>query len=264
MEIPTARRWAVCILGALASPAQAQSVTFQALLETSGPIAHGQTVRGSIWVNWTPGSSAAIGYGLGAFRLRMDGLTPADLDLPDEGPPGTLPWDHGGRRPRSSVADVLGGFRFPPVSDFSPVGVHYATTVHDGAAYLTSITSAGENRIRHSQIAPVFGNTGFVTDTMFKLFRFSVRAPLSGAGTVTITPEGLGTELFLDEDGDRLAVPNQAAPASFSFAPAPASVLLLVLAVPRRRCRDARRPCVPERRRWLQAVTPAPRRWRYE
>jgi hypothetical protein len=268
---------------ALAASAQAQyAMTYSIALSTPGPVANGALVQGAVHCSWV--RPDGLGYAGGAFRLRMDGLGVADVFTPSNTngginsettaqrvgvrfpspippPYGTVSdsWTSGRRPKRAYLADETdpgsvqsgGGFRFPPMGS-GPTDMHYSVEQQSGITYLTGRNGAGvENRIEHAQLPralqgdPLF----FEPSTDFDLFKFQVRAPLTGSGAATITPEILSSSIFTSETGAQVILTVnqiQALGASFTYTPAPAAALPLLLAAwatPRLR----RRPDPPPR-----------------
>jgi hypothetical protein len=203
-------------------------VTFHVLLSSNGPVGNGVRVDGMIRVDWSyPGG---VGYYGGAFRLRMNGLSVGDIDLPVEttaehiGINGATTVWSSGRRPRTSdgaTGDTGGGFRFPPIGS-GPTDVRYVAEQQAGIAYLTSRNGQGENRIEHIQNPPngPIPNPFFVTDPTFDLFKFSVRAPMNGSGSVSIGAEINVAEILLNPVTNFFTdVAVSATVASFTYGP---------------------------------------------
>jgi hypothetical protein len=267
----------------LAAAAHAQHITYSVLLSTSGPVPSGTTVSGTVRCEWVWAYGA--GYAGGAFRLRMDGLSIGDVLSPDNStggingedaqdrvsvPAAELPPGAGtvsdrwiiGRRPkRAYLADATdpgsiqagGGFRFPPIGTHA-TDMHYSVEAQSGITYLTGRNGSGvETQIGHVQLPrsllndPLFYEPAAALD----LFKFTVRAPRSGTGTVTITPEVLSATAYDDTgrhdhhfiDGEISAVG-----VSFSYVPGPGGLLVLTLASFTLLRVRARIPRPPERR----------------
>jgi hypothetical protein len=234
------------VLAGTAAAAPAQTATFRVLLSPAGPVGQGDRVDGVVRVEWSyPG---AVGYLDGAFRLRMDGLSVGDVDVPNEiatervGINGAATVWSSGRRPRTfdgASGESGGGFRFLIPQGTGPTQLSYRVENQAGATYLTGRNGSNiENRIEHVQDA-AFNNPFFITDTAFDLFRFSVRAPTHGVGTVTITPEISIAAILLTPNGANTNVPATGIGASFTYLPGPGAVGLLCWAgastLPRRR-----------------------------
>jgi hypothetical protein len=245
---------------------RADMATFSILLSTNGPVAHGAIVAGTLRCTWS--QPDGYGYGGGSFRLRMDGLGIDDVLFPNnssdginsedptdrigvpasELPPGagTLAdrWTSGRRPMRTYLLDATDptsiarggfGFRLPPLGS-RRTDVHFSVEQQSGVTYLTGRNGAGvENQIDHAQIPrslqadPLF----FEPSYGFDVFKFQVRAPRSGSGTATITPEiGIAFIFSTSAGAQHSLLPSQihVIPASFTYTPAPASVFTLLLA----------------------------------
>jgi hypothetical protein len=208
-----------------ATAVQAQSIHLAVVLPTHAPYQNGESVEGTIRCSWAPPGLAV--YGLW-FRLRFDGLNPSDLNLPVENPADgvddpTRTWTSG-RQPDRYVETPRASFREPPVGT-SPGHMQYVISEHDGAAYLQA---TGDNT-QENIYALQFPRDEFfpVTDPAFDLFKFSVRAPLAGAGLVTITPEVLAGDLFTNFTFyEGIPATTRAEGATFSFVPAPSAAAL--------------------------------------
>ena len=91
----------------------------------------------------------------------------------------------------ASLEKTFGTFRFPPNSCTAPTGLGYRVETQAGGLYLTGRNGQGvENGIEHAQIPPALmavDSTLFVSDTAFDLFRFTLVAPATGRGTVSVT-----------------------------------------------------------------------------
>jgi hypothetical protein len=250
----------------LACSAHAQSATYSITLSTPGPIQHGDLVQGTLRCAWQ--DPAGVGYAGGAFRLRMDGLGIADVLVPNNStngvnsetsgqrvgvPASEIPPGHGwgtvadgwtsGRRPKRAYLDgdpeptglvAGGGFRNPPNNNNS---LHYSVEFQAGATYLTGRNAANvEIWIEHAQ-APLAAQGDplfFEPSSDFALFKFQVRAPLSGSGTVTITPEIQVAAIYATPDGAQdLLTPAQiqTLSASFTYVPAPGLSPLIGIAL---------------------------------
>jgi hypothetical protein len=261
--------------------AHAQSLTYSIVLSTSGPVANGTTIEGSVRCSWQ--DPAGIGYAGGSFRLRMEGLSVSDVLIPSnsngwmtsettvqrvgvtaaELPPGagtvSNSWTSGRRPKRAYLADATdptslhsgGGFRFPP-HGLGASDTHYVAETRSGIVYLFTRNGANVERgIEQSQIplSLVYEPLFFEPATTLDLFKFQVRAPLHGAGAVTITPEAVidpnglvpSISIFTDPGGANHTLTLdqiQGIPASFTYTPAPTpivAVLALAIFAPRRR-----------------------------
>jgi hypothetical protein len=231
-------RLIAAVLVGTSAAAQAQTATFRVVLFPAGPAGPGERVDGVVRLEWAYPS--AIGYFGGAFRLRMDGLAVGDVDLPNEslseriGINGAATVWSSGRRPRTldgATGESGGGFRFLVQQGTGPTQVSYRAETQAGVTYLTGRNGVNvENRIEHVQ-EPLIDNAFFITDTAFDLFKFSVRAPLSGAGTVTITPEISLAFILLTPNGGNMTVPATGVGASFTYVPGPGGAVLLGVVV---------------------------------
>jgi hypothetical protein len=207
----------------LAPTAWAQTATFSVVLSTPGPVQNGATVHGSLWIAWN--LTGGYAYEGGAFRLRMDGLGPSDVNLPTEPPSdyiavpgGDVFWTDGRRPPYFLGSDIwVGGFRLPRRPQ-------YTADQEGGAVFL----DAGGGPILHSQ--DVF-EAGVTTDAQFELFRFSVRAPLVGRGEVTITPDALVGNA-VDGAGHLVPLVATGIPAAFTFVPDVPTLSALLILLP--------------------------------
>jgi len=234
----------------LAAAANAQTAVFSVVLSTAGPVPNGTTVTGAVHVTWV--DAAGIGYAGGAFRLRANGLGVSDVLNPNNsaggvngeagseqvtfGQGGTQRWTFG-RRPKRVYIDAFGdpqsggGFRFPPLNT-GPTDVHYSVEQQGGITYLTGRNGASvENRIEFAQIPPGLQADPlfFENAASFDLFKFAVRAPTSGSGTVTITPEVLSGAIFTSAQGAQDMAVVTSTGATFTYAPAPSTLALLGL-----------------------------------
>jgi hypothetical protein len=232
-----------------------------------GRYLNGSVINGTVTVAWT--APGGVGYAGGAFRLRMDGLGTSDVLFPNNNTGGvnsettaqrvaipaseltdpafgttTTNWTSGRRPKRGYLADATdpsslqsgGGFRFPP-NGTGPTDVHYSVEQQAGVTYLTGRNGAGvENRIEHAQIPralqadPLF----FDPSANLDIFKFQVRAPLTGFGTVTITPEVLSASIFTSDAGAQVMLTAQqiaATGATFQYGvvPAPSTLALMGL-----------------------------------
>jgi hypothetical protein len=255
---------------ALATSAHAQSVTFSVVLSTADPVSPGAVINATVRCTWQ--DPQGIGFAGGAFRFRIDDTAgpfamanvvapnnnsggvnsestgdrvgvPASELFPGEG---TVPdrWTLGRRPKRAFLQDATdptslsigGGFRFPPLGT-GPTDLHYSVEQQTGVTYLTGRNGAGaENRIEFANLPPVLAEDPrwFERATAFDLFKFQVRAPLSGSGTVTITPEILLASIFISDAGaQHVLSPDQihTTPASFTYIPAAGPAALLPLAI---------------------------------
>jgi uncharacterized protein (TIGR03382 family) len=242
----------------LASAANAQSAVFSVVL-SSGSVANGATVTGTVRCTWT--DTAGIGYAGGAFRLRMNdsgGLFgPANVLNPNNssggvngesateqvtfGQGGTNRWTFG-RRPKRVYLDQFGdptsggGFRFPTLGT-GPTDVHYSAEPggNPNDTLLTGRNGANvENRIEHAQVPPgvLSDPLFFENSTSFDLFKFAVRAPLTGSGTVTITPEVLSASIYISDQGAQHMLTSaqfSGTAGSFTYTPSPSTLALLGL-----------------------------------
>jgi len=242
----------------LAAAANAQQATFSVVLSDAN-VANGATVNGTVRVTWT--DAAGIGYAGGAFRLRMvdsggnfgvaNVLNPnnsasgvngeATNEQVTFGQGGTNRWTFG-RRPKRVYINADGestsggGFRFPTLGT-GPTDVHYSAEPGGAAGnvLLTGRNGANvENRIEHAQVPPgvLSDPLFFEPATSFDLFKFAVRAPLTGSGTVTITPEVLSASIYISEQGAQhmlTAAQISATGGSFTYTPSPSTLALLGL-----------------------------------
>jgi hypothetical protein len=225
----------------LATGASAQvSVTLAVVLDSGPFVGNGQAVRGTLRLTWT--DPEGIGYSGGAFRLRFSdtggNFGAADITLPNEvnveriGIHGASTIWSSGRRPRTfdgETGNADGSFRFP-AQGTGATNIGYRAEAQNGMIFLTGRNGAGvENQIEHAQLPPAVPPPPdpplFVTDTSFDLFKFTVRAPLTGSGTVTITPEMIWAAVFISESGmahHTTAEQRTMVPASFFYTiPAP-------------------------------------------
>jgi hypothetical protein len=241
----------------LAAAANAQQATFSVVLSSAGPVPNGTTVNGTVRVSWT--DAQGVGYAGGAFRLRMsdtgNNFGASDILNPNNtnggvngesgteqvtfGQGGTQRWTFG-RRPKRVLLDEFGdplsggGFRFPTLGT-GPTDVHYSADTVAGVTYLTGRNGAGvENRIEHAQVpAGVLADPRFFENAAsFDLFKFAVRAPATGSGVVTITPEVLSASIYISDQGAQhmlTAAQISATGASFSYVPSPSTLALLGL-----------------------------------
>jgi uncharacterized protein (TIGR03382 family) len=241
----------------LAAAANAQQATFSVVLSDAA-VANGATVTGSVRVTWT--DAQGIGYAGGAFRLRMqdtgNNFGPANILNPNNsaggvngeatneqvtfGQGGTNRWTFG-RRPKrvyinsDGESTSGGGFRFPTLGT-GPTDVHYSA--EPGGAGITLLTGRNganvENRIEHAQVPPGVLSDAlfFETATSFDLFKFAVRAPLTGSGAVTITPEVLSASIYISDQGAQhmlTAAQISATGGTFTYTPSPSTLALLGL-----------------------------------
>jgi len=115
--------------------------------------------------------------------------------------------------------------------------VHYSAEPGGAAGnvLLTGRNGANvENRIEHAQVPPgvLSDPLFFEPATSFDLFKFAVRAPLTGSGTVTITPEVLSASIYISEQGAQhmlTAAQISATGGSFTYTPSPSTLALLGL-----------------------------------
>jgi hypothetical protein len=233
---------AVIAVAGLTAAATAQNVTLSITGLPAGNVANGTSVTGFVRLSWT--ATGGIGYAGGAFRLRMDGLSVADVTVPNEvntervGINGASTVWSSGRRPRTldgNTTNADGTFRFPPQGT-GATNVGYRVETQSGATYLTGRNGGGtENQIEHAQLPPALMPTDselFVSAASFDLFKFTVRAPLTGSGTVTITPEMLSAAIFTSVNGAQVqTTANQRTmvAGSFTYTPAPSTLALLGL-----------------------------------
>jgi uncharacterized protein (TIGR03382 family) len=250
----------------LAAAANAQQATFSVVLDHSGNVANGTIVNGAVHVVWSDPNGSNQGLAGGAFRLRANGLGVADVLFPnnstngvnsessgnrvgvpagDIAPPGGTIGDSwtAGRRPKRAYFQDAGdpttlvsggGFRFSTLGT-GPTDMHYSVEQQAGITYLTGRNGASvENRIEFAQFPrslqadPLF----YENRNSIDLFKFQIRAPLTGAGTVTITPEVLSASIFTSDAGaqDMLtAAQITATGASFTYSPSPSTLALLGL-----------------------------------
>jgi hypothetical protein len=258
------------VVFACAGGALAQTARFSVSVSPAGPVTNGALVSGVVRVDWTAGTSGAIGYAGGRFRLRMDGLGISDVLFPNGGngginseaaadrvgvpvgeltpPAGTVSdqWTFGRRPVRAYLTNAPngftsgGGFRFPPLGT-GPTDMHYSVEQQSGVTYLTGRHADGaEDQIEQAQNPPAL-----LPDPLFfesaagvDLFKFQVRAPLTGGGTVTITPEVAFARLYTSASGAQVTPTVSVAPGTFTYTPSPSSLAPLamgLLAVGRRR-----------------------------
>jgi hypothetical protein len=206
-------------------------------------------------VSWA--AAGGIGYAGGAFRLRFDdsggNFGVADIILPNEvntervGINGASTVWSSGRRPRTldgETGNADGHFRFPPQSINNN---DYRAENQGGTIYLTARNrSSFESQIEHAQLPPFYmptDSTLFVSDASFDLFVFTVRAPLTGRGTVTIAPEMISGVVFTSAEGAGIQTTpaeRTMVPASFTYVPLPPTgVVFAIVGLPglrRRRC----------------------------
>jgi hypothetical protein len=248
-----------------AGAAAAQSAVYSVVFSTAGPVPSGGVVEGTMHCAWV--DPTGIAYFGGAYRLRMDGLGVADVlspnnsndgvngenstdwvsvpasKIPLPGGPVTDRWSSG-RRPRSAylldasdpdsvVAD--GGYRFPPLGTF-PTNLRYRVEQHAGVTYLTGRNGQNmENWIENALFPPPYFLDPLLIDrgTDLELFKFQVRAPLSGAGTVTITPDVLSCAILTNLSSGafhRLTHDQiQVVGGSFTYVPGPSVLAVLIL-----------------------------------
>jgi uncharacterized protein (TIGR03382 family) len=251
----------------LAAAANAQQATFSVVM-TPGVVGNNALVNGVVRVSWT--DAAGVGYAGGAFRLRFNdsgnNFAAANVVTPSNSnnginsettaqrvgvTAGELPtgagtvadsWTSGRRPKRAYLADATdpssiqsgGGFRFPPNGP-GATDMHYSVESQSGVLYLTGRNGASvENRIEHAQIPrslqpdPLFFDPG----TSIDLFKFQVRSPATGLGTVTITPEVLSASIFISDAGaQHMLTANQisATGGTFAYSPSPSTLALLGL-----------------------------------
>lgn len=246
-----------------AGAAMAQTARFSVSVSPAGPVTNGTVVSGVVRVDWTAGTSGAIGYAGGRFRLRMGGLGLADVLFPNGSngginselstdrvgvpageltpPAGTVSdqWTLGRRPARAYLTNAPngftsgGGFRFPPLGT-GPTDMHYSVEQQSGVTYLTGRHATGpEDQIELAQVPP-----GLQPDPLFfesaagvDLFKFQVRAPLTGGGTVTITPEVAFARLYTSSSGAQVTPTVSITPGVFTYTPSPASLAPLALGI---------------------------------
>src|SRR3954451_10854613 len=76
------RLFTASVVAFCAGSAVAQTARFSVSVSPAGPVTNGTLVSGIVRVDWTAGSSGAMGYAGGRFRLRMDGLGVGDVLFP--------------------------------------------------------------------------------------------------------------------------------------------------------------------------------------
>jgi len=250
----------------LAAAANAQQATFSVQLDHSGNLANGTVVNGTVRVVWSDPNGSNQGLAGGAFRLRANGLGVADVLSPNNSagginseangnrvgvPASELPagagtiadsWTLGRRPKRAYYQDATdpasltsgGGFRFPTLGT-GPTDMHYSVEQQSNITYLTGRNGASvENRIEFAQFPKTLQADQLFYEgrTTVDLFKFQVRAPLTGAGTVTITPEVLSASIFTSDAGaqDMLtAAQISATGGTFTYSPSPSTLALLGL-----------------------------------
>jgi uncharacterized protein (TIGR03382 family) len=234
------RATAGSLILALAGSAAAQSVTLTVTGLPTEPVPNGAVVAAYVRPSWS--ADGGIGYAGGAFRVRFDGLSVADVTLPNENPNervginGAVTIWSSGRRPPTldgTTGNVDGTFRQPPQGNSRLV---YSVESQRGATYLTGRMFGIERQIEHAQFPPALmpvDTSLFVSDASFDLFKFTIRAPLAGRGTVTITPEMISASIFIDANGAQVATTadqRTMIAASFTYTPGPPAVGPLALA----------------------------------
>jgi uncharacterized protein (TIGR03382 family) len=238
----------VGLAAAVGTASGAQNVTLAVTGLPTDPVPNGTAISAFVRLSWAAGGG--IGYAGGAFRVRFDGLAEiSDVVSPvgvfveqsteQIGINGAATVWSSGRRPRTldGATEHSGGMFRLPTNSPSPIGVHYRAERQNGVLYLTARNGQSvERQIEHAQLPPALmptDNTLFVSDASFDLFKFTIRAPLAGRGTVTITPEMISAAIFTDANGAQLqttAEQRTMVAASFTYTPGPPAAGPLALA----------------------------------
>jgi hypothetical protein len=241
-------RVAFVITLSVAAAARGQTVVLSVAGLPEGPVANGQLVSGVVRVSWS--DDEGLGYAGGAFRLRLSDslqqLRAADILLPEEsctehiGIRGASTVWNEGRRPATldgETGDADGSFRHPVALVGGANELWYRAEARSGSVFLTGRNAGGiETQIEHSQPPLAFaagGGSLFVSEASFDLFKFTVRAPLSGHGSVQISPEAARAVIYTTPDGrgrhHTTSDQRLFEGASFSYAPAPSALVALLL-----------------------------------
>jgi hypothetical protein len=249
----------LAVSAAVTGGAAGQNATLAVTGLPADPVPNGTAVTAYVRLSWTlPGG---IGYAGGAFRLRFND-SGRNFGIPDVVIPSEQASEHigingattvwsSGRRPGTLDGNTMhmdGMFRYPPQGTGAVILVYRVYSQADNI-YLTGHNTGVEGMIEHAQLPPglmMVDSTLFVSDTSFDLFKFTVRAPLTGNGTVTITPEMLSAAVFTSPAGAVVQVTRDQwtlTPASFSYTPGPPiSGLVMLVGLGAVRRRRGRRP----------------------